>query len=114
MQATPLVPIISVYRIGCAPFKFMSRKKNYILFVASIKDIEKALRSKTRTDSATVLPKKYHNFLDVFSQELADILPSYRPYNYKIDIESGKTPSYGPLYGMLREELFVLKKTLKD
>jgi len=114
MQATPFVSVISVYRIGYALFESIFRKKGYILFVTSIRDIEKALRPKTRTDPATVLPKEYYDFLNVFSQELADILPPYRPYNHKIDIEPGKTPSYGPLYRMLREELFVLEKTLKD
>ena len=31
------------------------------------------------------LPSKYHDFLDVFDKDKADILPPHRPYNYKLE-----------------------------
>ncbi len=36
------------------------------------------------------LPKKHHAFLDLFQRKNTDILPSYRPYNHKIEIIPGK------------------------
>ena len=49
-----------------------------------MRDIEKALAPKKIIDPAKLLPKEYHDFLDVFSQEAADTLPPYRSSDYKI------------------------------
>ncbi|THC88329.1 hypothetical protein EYZ11_012227 [Aspergillus tanneri] len=83
-------------------------------------DIEKALRPKAVTDPKVKLPQQYWPWLDVFSQQLADQLPPHRPgIDHRIPLEkdaNGKeaSPPYGPLYGMNREELLVLRKTLTD
>jgi hypothetical protein len=45
------------------------------IFTASMTDIEKILKSKTRTDPQTKLPSHYHKFLEIFDQAEAEKLP---------------------------------------
>ena len=75
--------------ISAVAFNRLSLKKVYSkteVFAASLTDITKALRTKTKTDPRTRLPKQYYEFLDVFSREQADKLPPLRGsgINYKI------------------------------
>jgi len=105
---------LEVYAIGSAPFLRLARKKNHDLFAISMRDIDKALKITPSVDPATLLPPEYHDFLDVFSRELADTLPERRPYDHKIQLQKGKTSTFGPLYDMSQDELRVLKKYLED
>ena len=105
---------ISIHLIGAAPFATLSKAPGIELFAATMRDIEKALQPKTRTDPAAALPPEYHDYLDVFSQAEADKLPPHRDADHKIDLEPGKVPPYGPLYGMSQDELKVLKKFLDE
>jgi transposase InsO family protein len=58
--------------------------------------------------------------MDVFSQQLADKLPPHRSgIDHKIPLKRDQngveeSPPYGPLYGMNKEELLYLRKTLTD
>ena len=79
-----------------------------------MKDIEKALNPKKSTDPVTVLSKEYHEFLDVFSRQLADTLPPHQPHDHHICLEPRSQPIFKPLYDMSRDELLVLKKYLDD
>ena len=36
-----------------------------------------------------IVPKEYHEFLDVFNKEKANHFPEPRPYNHKIEMKSG-------------------------
>ena len=56
------------------------------------------------------VPREYHDYLDVFSEEQADVLPPHRPYDHKIIIEDGATPPHGRIYSMSELEL----RTLRD
>jgi hypothetical protein len=100
--------------IGAAPFAALIRRKNVEVFAITIRDIEKALSPKEYVDPAVKLPTMYHDLLNAFSKADADKLPPRRPYDHKINLEAGKTPPYGPLYGMSQDELRVLKKYLDD
>ena len=80
----------------------------------SVEDIEEALREKPRVDPATILPKVYHEYLRVFSKDEADRLPPHRPSDHRIILKSGSEAPWGPLYGMSREELMVLKKYIRE
>jgi predicted aspartyl protease len=83
-------------------------------------DIEKALRPKPPTNVRAKLPPQYHRWLPLFDQKKAEELPSHRPgIDHTIPLEKDqngqeKPPPWGPLYGMNREELLVLRKTLTD
>jgi len=79
-----------------------------------MKYIDKALKITSFVDSVTLLLFEYHDFLDVFSRELANILPERRSYDHKIQLLKSKTSIFEPLYDMSQDELRVLKKYLKD
>ena len=59
-----------------------------------MRDIEKALVLKIEVNPADKLPKKYHEFLDIFSKKEANQLPPHRPYDYKILLKLGSSPLY--------------------
>ncbi|KAI0997645.1 hypothetical protein K3495_g10543 [Podosphaera aphanis] len=89
-------------------------------------DISKALevkRTLTREEVENSLPKEVRNFTDLFLDddvESGDSLPPFRPgVDTKIQLvkdEQGRNKEipWGPLYGMSREELLVLRKTLTE
>jgi predicted aspartyl protease len=90
------------------------------IFTASLKDIEKALAPKRHSDPKEKLPQHYHKCLPLFSRTTADTLPPHRPgVDHEIRLEKDqqgqeKIPPWGPLYGMSRDELIVLRKTLTE
>lgn len=85
----------------------------------SIADIEKALQGKPSSDPRAKLPKEYWEWLPAFDKVEADKLPPHRKgVDHQIVLESkgGEAPQIpsGPLYGMSREMLLVLRKTLTE
>ena len=71
---------------SASSFKRLTRQKGYILGAVSLKDIEKALNPKPKSDPATKLPAHYQDYLDVFDRKESDKLPPHRPFNYKIPL----------------------------
>jgi len=109
--------------VSAVAFNRLSSRKRYgktEVFAASLADITRALRTKAKTDPRTKLPKQYHDFLDVFSQEQANKLPPLRgkgiDHGIELEKQDGKDPKvpWGPLYNMSRDELLVLRKTLTE
>ena len=96
------------------------KQPNVQVYAVTLSDIEKALRPKTKTDPRTKLPKHYWKWLSAFDRKLADLLPPHRPgVDHEIPLQKDdqgkeKPPPFGALYGMNREELLVLRKTLTD
>lgn len=84
------------------------------LLAVSIEDIKEALRDKPVINPKEKLPRVYHDFLSVFSKEEADKLPPHRANDHRIILKPGSEAPWGPLYGMSREELMVLKKYIKE
>lgn len=90
------------------------------VYAVSMADIEKALKPRQRSDPKEKLPPHYHQWLKVFDRFLAEKLPPHRPgVDLHIEIEkdqngNDKKIPWGPLYGMGREELLVLRKTLSE
>ena len=103
--------------------KTKHKNHQFEVFAVSLVDIDKTLRkldTKTLTDLRKLLPKHYHEFLDVFDVKVADKRLSLREpdVDMKINLvekdEKGnptKIP-WGPLYSMFRDELLILRKTL--
>ena len=112
---TPQLPEIplEIKMIAAAPFFHVSKQKRVELFSASLKNVEKALQFKHRTDPAIKLPQEFHEFLELFSEKKKK-LPPHRPYDHKINFIEGKQPGYGFLYSMSQGELQVLKKFLDE
>lgn len=90
------------------------------IFSASLADIERALAPRKHSDPRQKLPACYHQFLPLFDRKAAERLPPHRPgVDHAIEIEKDengkeKAVPWGPLYGMSREELIVLRKTLTE
>ncbi|KAJ6436050.1 hypothetical protein O9K51_11425 [Purpureocillium lavendulum] len=90
------------------------------VYSVSLADIDKALRPKQKGDPNKLLPSQYRDALESFSRELADKLPPNRAgVDHTIELEmdengNEKPVPWGPLYGMSREELLVLRKTLTE
>ena len=61
----------------------------------------------------SLIPKEYHEFVDVFSKREAQQLPPHRSYDYRILLEEGATPPYGPIYSLSPEELKVLHEYIQ-
>jgi hypothetical protein len=105
---------LDIYAISARSFDWLARRRCHELFAVSLQDINKALEEKVPTDPRTKLPPEYHEFLDVFSRKEADRLPPHRTYDHKIKITKKEGHGFGPLYGMSRNELLVLKKFLEE
>ena len=93
------------------------------VFAVSIEDINKALQTKepkTKAELHTKIPAEFHNLLPLFIKKEADKLNPHKPgtdhkINLKRDAQGQEVPiPFGPLYRISREELLVLKKTLRD
>lgn len=107
-------PSVIIESCDIKAFEELVSKADHNLMSASIEDITEALRDKPFVDPAEKLPKIYHKFLPVFSKDEADKLPPHRPSDHRILLKPGSEPPWGPLYGMSREELLVLKKYIKE
>jgi len=96
---------LKIYAINSASFLRLARKKNHDLFVIFMRNIDKALKITSFVDSATLLLFEYHDFLDVFSCKLMNILSEQRFYNHKIQLQKSKTSTFKSLYDMSQDEL---------
>lgn len=61
-----------------------------------------------------LVPQAHHDALAAFSKQMADELPPHRPYDLSIELESGKTPTFGPLYSLSEKALTALSAWLKE
>ena len=86
--------------IGATPLIRLTKKPEYMIFAVTMADIKKALVLKKYIDLAMKVLVEHHKYLDVFSWKEADKLVKYWLYDYKIVLEEGKQPGFGPLYGM--------------
>jgi transposase InsO family protein len=86
-------------------------------------DIEKALKTKeypTIQELKEKLPPEIRDMAPLFCQREADKLPPHRPgIDHRVDLRplpDGSLPAlpWGPLYGMSKEELLVLRKSLDE
>ena len=58
--------LININFIDVVVFSRLTRKKNYVLNVFNLKNIEKIFNIKLKTNSATKLSKKFYHLLNVF------------------------------------------------
>ncbi|KAI1000299.1 hypothetical protein K3495_g7894 [Podosphaera aphanis] len=92
------------------------------IFAISMEDINKALETtseETLDDVEKKLPHEIKHWSRLFIEDNESKLPPHRPSDMKIeplkgDKGRGKQIPWGPLYGMSRDELLVLRKTLND
>ena len=89
-------------------------KQDHEIFAVTMKDIEKALKSKQYIDSRSHVPEEYHDLLDMFEKKNANKLLSHKDYNIKIELKLEKMPNFEFLYSMSWEELQVLQQYLDE
>ena len=102
--------------IGAVPFSMLSKKKDYEVFSISMKDIEahRQNQDKEETDPRLVLPKEFHDYLDVFSKSSSDTLPPSRNQDCKIKLKPGMLlPRAEPLRRLSTEELDLVEDYIK-
>lgn len=63
-------------------------------------------------DPIKFLPPQYHDFLDVFDREQANLLPPHRPWDHAIELQPGKHPPASRPYSMNLKELKALREYL--
>ena len=63
------------------------------------------------TDISSV-PKRYHEFADVFDEVQADVLPEHRPYDLQINLEEGTSPPLGRIIPLSPREQEALREFL--
>ena len=109
--------------IGGAPFMRLAKSKKpeqrAEIFAISMRDIEYQLNKTTKppTDSKTVVPAEYHDFLDVFLKDISDTLRPYGKYDHKIELLKDKNLSdlgHSALRGMSTPQLEFVKKFLEE
>ena len=90
-------------------------KMNQELHLAQTTQEElQAYRDRKDVNPALLLPKQYHEYLDVFSRKEADTLPPHRPYDHAIKLKEGQQPPSSTLYGMSRDEILELRRYLDE
>ena len=60
------------------------------------------------------IPKEFHDFLDVFSEEKAASFPESRPWDHKIELKDTFTPKSFKTYNLIPQEQIELDKFLKE
>lgn len=89
-----------------------ARRRSCRLYAVTLKQIDEVLAADPQNRNGPTLPETIREFADVFSPQEAEKLPPHRPSDHHIPLIEGKTPPFGPLYAMSREELIALKEWL--
>jgi hypothetical protein len=110
---------IEIHSIAIVSFNILSRQKDVKIFVVFMKDLEIQLKKQdnsTVIDSKSIISSEYHDFLDVFFKEKADILSSHRKHDHRIELKKDHESEheYASLYNLSKNELLLIKKYLKE
>src|SRR5438046_8983802 len=97
---------LEICQISTESFYMLTRKQDHKIFTVIMKDIEKALKSKTYVDPQFFIFEELHDIINTFEKQHADKLVLHcKNHDFKIELKSEKTPSFEPLYEMSRDEL---------
>ena len=102
--------------IGAAVFLRASKlpgSHNFELCLHS-SDIQANSEKLAETPDLSNVPSEYHKFANVFSKTKAETLPSYYPYDLKINLEENTQPPVGPIYSLSAFEQKVLKEFIEE
>jgi hypothetical protein len=70
-----------------------------------------ATTSKTAEE---IVPRQYHNYLNLFRKPAAAKLPEHKTYDHEIPLVPGKSPPFGPMYGLSEPELKALREYIDE
>ena len=96
------VYVMHVKHVLDPPFSFPS---NTVPKAVSVMD----LKQKAFDATEITIPKTYKEFLNIFSNNNANIFPEHGPDNYAIDLIDNKQSPYGPVYNLSKVELTMLR-----
>jgi hypothetical protein len=118
-ESTDEKSTIEIHSIAVVSFNTLSRQKDLKIFVVFMKNLKIQLKkqdSNTMIDSRSVMSSEYHDFLNVFFKEKANILSSHRKHDHRIKLEKDHESEhdYASLYNLSKEELQLVKKYLKE
>jgi len=65
-------------------------------------------------DPRDQIPKEFRGYLDIMGQEVAEVLPTHRPYDCKIDLKEGEIAPWGPICPLSEYELQTLREWLRE
>ena len=98
-------------------FNLLTKQKEMQIFATFLKNIEIELAKKTKsiTNSKSIVSSEYHDFLNVFSKKLVDVFSLHRKHDHTIKLKSEiEELSYVSLYNMSEDELLLMKKYLEE
>ena len=108
---------VDLAMISVVIYKMSSQQKDVQLFSISLKDVNEHLKKsdEKKINSASILSKKYLEFLDVFSKVAFNELSSHRDIDHQIILKEDKhvDHEYCSLYNMSIEKLVTVKKYLE-
>jgi len=93
---------IQIATLGGHSFRPVAHKQKLTVFLISLHEITLGLhwpeeKPKKKLVLEEYVPKQYHDFLPLFSEAEAKILPPHRSYDHKIPLSEGFTHPFGPL-----------------
>ncbi len=70
---------------------------------------------KEKNSATPDIPDEYQSYKELFRDDkTATALPQHKPWDHEIRIQEGKTPTFGPIYGLSERELTVLREYLDE
>ena len=102
--------------IGTVAFLHVSKllgSNNFKLCLHSL-DIQANSTKLAEVSDLSNISSKYFEFADAFSKTKAEVLPPYRPYDLKINLEEGAQPLVGPIYSLSASEQEALKEFIEE
>ena len=82
------------------------------LYLCSL-DIQANSTKLVRTFDLSNVSSKYHEFANVFSKIITEVLTPYYPYDLQINLEEDTQSLVGPIYSLLISEQEALKKFIE-
>ena len=101
---------LKICQIQVELFYMLTWKWNHKIFAIIMKNIEKALKSKSYADSQSIVSEEYHDLINVFKKQNVNKLSSYQEkYDIKINLKLEKISNFESLYNISWDELQVLQ-----
>ena len=70
---------------------------------------------KEKNSATPDIPDEYKSYEELFrDNKTATALPQHKPWDHEIKLQEGKTPTFRPIYGLLEQELTVLREYLDE
>ena len=110
----PKAKDIDIAMIGIDAYCAAYYLKKAQVFALSMRDIQYQAEKDARAENnpKSVIPYKYHDFLDIFPKKDLDTLSSHQKYDHKIYLEEEQKPGFAPVYKIIPKKLDVMKRYL--